>query len=73
MRFENFNTINGPDLRVYLSSGLGIDDSVELGKLKATRGSFNYELDPSIKIGKYDKVLVWCEPFRVLFSHAQVR
>lgn len=72
LRFEDFNTINGPDLRVYLASDLGIGDAIEIGKLKGTKGNFNYELDPSIDTDKYNNVLVWCEPFGILFSYSSL-
>ena len=72
LRFEGFNTINGPDLRVYLASDLGISDAIEVGKLKGTKGNFNYELDPSIDTDKYNNVLVWCEPFGILFSYSML-
>ncbi len=71
LRFEDFNTINGPNLHIYLSSSLDDDDFVDLGPLKATRGNFNYALD-DIDTEKYDKVLVWCVPFKVLFSYAEL-
>lgn len=70
LRFEDFNTINGPDLRVYLSSGLDVKDAIDLGELKATKGSFNYALKEDIDTKKYNKVLVWCRAFGVLFSYA---
>ncbi|MEK6977953.1 MAG: DM13 domain-containing protein [Candidatus Hydrothermarchaeota archaeon] len=70
LRFEDFETINGPDLHVFLATELGIAGAVDLGEIKATKGSVNYELDPSIDTTKYNKVLVWCVPFRVLFSYA---
>ena len=72
LRFEDFDTINGPRLHVYLSTDLGTDDFIDLGPLKATKGNFNYELDPSIDTSKYNKVLVWCVPFSVLFSYAEI-
>jgi len=72
LRFEDFDTINGPNLHVYLSTDLLDGDFVDLGELKATKGSFNYELDDSIDTDKYNKVLVWCVPFRVLFSYADL-
>ena len=34
LRFEDFETINGPGLYIYLSSGLGNDDIINLGKIK---------------------------------------
>ncbi len=72
LRFEDFETINGPDLRIYLSNDLDIDDSIDLGPIKATKGNVNYELDSSTNIEKYDKVLVWCRAFRVLFSYSNL-
>jgi len=70
LRFENFETINGPDLRIYLSTSTGIDDFIDLGPIQATKGNVNYELDPSIDTTKYKYVLVWCRAFGVLFSYA---
>ena len=72
LRFEDFETINGPDLRIYLSNDLNIDNSIDLGPIKATKGNVNYELDSEIDIKKYDKVLVWCRAFRVLFSYSDL-
>jgi len=73
LRFEDFETINGPNLHVYLSSDLGDKDFIDLGELKATKGNFNYELDSSIDTTKYNKVLIWCVPFRVLFSYSELK
>lgn len=72
LRFEDFNTINGPSLHIYLSSSLSVSDSIDLGKIKATKGNVNYEIDTAIDTQKYNKVLVWCVPFRVLFSYAEL-
>ncbi|MAF81171.1 hypothetical protein CL628_04125 [bacterium] len=73
LRFEDFDTINGPAIRIYLSSSLGISDAIDLGPIRATKGNVNYEVDPSIDISIYNKVLVWCEPFSVLFSYAELQ
>ena len=72
LRFEDFETINGPNLHIYLSSELGDEDFIDLGKIKATKGNVNYELPDDIDLEKYNKVLVWCVPFRVLFSYAKL-
>ena len=72
LRFENFDTVNGPDLHIYLSSSLSNDDFIDLGKIKATKGNINYQISSSIDTEKYDKVLVWCVPFGVLFSYADL-
>lgn len=73
LRFENFETINGPNLHIYLSSNLGGDDYVDLGKIKATQGNVNYEVPANVDTGRYNKVLVWCVPFSVLFSYADLK
>lgn len=70
LRFENFDTINGPNLHIYLSSSLGEEDYVDLGPIKATKGNVNYELPDDIDLETYNNVLVWCVPFKVLFSYA---
>jgi hypothetical protein len=72
IRFEDFDTVNGPNLHIYLSSDLGADDFVDLGEIRATKGNVNYELPDGVDTEKYDKVLVWCVPFKVLFSYAEV-
>jgi hypothetical protein len=72
LRFEEFSVRNGPDLHVYLSTaadGLG-DGSLDLGSLKATDGSFNYEVPAGVDISAYRSVVIWCEPFAVLFAFA---
>jgi hypothetical protein len=77
LRFENVAIQNGPDLHVYLARGMGgaYDGSRDLylGALKATNGSFNYELPASAAIGDYKSVVVWCRAFTVLFTWADLR
>ena len=73
LRFENFKTINGPNLHIYLGSELGNKDFVDLGKIRATEGNVNYEINSSVNISKYNKVMVWCVPFSVLFSYAELK
>ena len=73
VRFEDFDTINGPALYIYLSSDLGDDDFVDLGPIKATKGNINYEIPEGVDTEKYNKVLIWCRPFSVLFSYAELK
>lgn len=73
LRFEDFETINGPNLHIYLSSDLGADDFIDLGEIRATKGNVNYEVGAEVDLKKYNKVLVWCVPFRVLFSYAELK
>ena len=46
---------------------------IDLGIIKATKGNVNYEIPQDIDTTKYNKVLVWCKPFKVLFSYAELR
>src|SRR5881396_297387 len=77
LRFENVAIQNGPDLQVYLARGMGgaYDGGRDLylGALKATNGSFNYELPAGIPVGDYKSVVVWCRAFTVLFTWADLR
>ncbi len=73
LRFEDFETINGPNLHIYLASDLSSDDFVDLGPIRATKGNVNYELSSDIDTSRYNKVLVWCVPFGVLFSYAELK
>ncbi len=68
--FENFNTDNGPDLRVWFSPNNSGSPYQELGLLKAARGNFNYELNASFDYTTNNRVLIWCRQFSVLFGYA---
>ena len=72
LRFEDLKTINGPDLRIYLSADLNIADALDLGPIRATQGNVNYELPENTDIAKYKNALIWCRAFGVLFSYAQL-
>ena len=79
LRFENFSTDNGPDLRVYLSasdangdSGAFDDDFIDLGVLKGNIGDQNYEIPPSVDLSVYDTVVVWCVRFSTPFTAADL-
>ena len=79
LRFEDFETSNGPDLLVYLSakepSGPddwhGYDaDFVDLGALKGNVGNQNYEIPDGVDLEKYSTAVVWCRRFEVGFAAA---
>jgi hypothetical protein len=72
VRYENFKTINGPDIFVYLSKDLAASDFVNLGKVKATEGNVNYEIPANVNPADYPYVLIWCRAFGVLFNSAKV-
>jgi hypothetical protein len=76
LRVEEFSVQNGPDLFVYLTpaeDGKSVDGSVNLGGLKATDGSFNYEIPAGTDIASYRTAIVWCRKFSELFAVARLR
>ena len=67
VRFEDFSVRNGPDLYVYLSpdpEGYA-KGALELGTLKATDGSFNYEVPAGTDVSALRSVVIWCKQFAV--------
>lgn len=78
VRFTDFATSNGPDVRVYLVAAADAPDDesvtragfVELGKLKGTEGDQNYEIPADVDLGKYRAVTIWCRRFSVNFATA---
>ena len=72
LRLENFKSTNGPDLYVYLSTDENASEFINLGKLKASNGNQNYEIPDDAIFEKYNKVLIWCKAFGVLFGSAEL-
>jgi peptide methionine sulfoxide reductase msrA/msrB len=72
LRYENYKTINGPDLFVYLSKDLDATDIVDLGHVKGTEGDINYEIPHGVEITEYRYVLTWCKQFGVLFNYVDL-
>lgn len=74
----DFETSNGPDLRVYLSAGSSDkgfgkeygEDFVELGRLKGNIGDQNYDVPAEIDLAKYHNAVIWCKRFSVGFGVA---
>jgi hypothetical protein len=72
LRFENFKTDSGPGLYVYLSVDLEATEYIDLGALKSTEGDANYDIDSPVDFNNYKYVLIWCEPFSVVFGYAEL-
>lgn len=72
LRLEDFAVRNGPDLFIYLSPKAKryAKDALEVGRLKADRGAFNYRLPAGLDPSAYRSVVVWCKQFGVQFAHA---
>ena len=79
LRFQGFETSNGPDLVVYLSTKepagpddwYGYDqDFVDLGALKGNIGNQNYAIPDDVDLNRYSTAVVWCRRFTVGFAAA---
>jgi len=78
LRLEDFSTINGPDLHVWLSvkkAGggwfkYGTGRAVKLGPLKANQGSHNYAIPDDADLDGLNSVVIWCKRFFVAFGSA---
>ena len=73
LRYDNFKTINGPDLFVYLAKNLDAKEFVNLGELRGTEGNINYEIPAGVNLAEYPYALVWCRQFSVLFNSAKLQ
>lgn len=73
LRFENFKTLNGPDLYIYLATDKTAKDYIKVGPIKGTEGNINYDVPPNTDLNKYNHVLVWCKAFSVLFGEAELK
>lgn len=72
LRLDALSVRNGPDLYVYLSADPDgyADDALELGTLKATDGSFGYDLPDGVDPARFKSALIWCKQFSHLFAVA---
>ena len=65
---EDFSTRRGPDLFVWLVRGDDIENREVVGRLQSARGAQTYAISEEVNLEDYDRVLVWCRTFRVLFA-----
>jgi Electron transfer DM13 len=79
VRFEGFETENGPDLFVYLSTnpaggpeGAFDDTFHNLGRLVGNIGDQNYEIPADLSLDGYASVVVWCDRFDSAFGAADL-
>jgi hypothetical protein len=79
LRFEDFQSTNGPQLHVILSkdvptttfAGVG-EDMIDLGALKGNIGNQNYDIPADIDLSEYNSIVIYCMPFKVVFSSAEL-
>ena len=73
LQFGNdFKSTPGPDIYVYLASDDRASEFVSLGKIQSNDGAQEYTIPAGIDLNKYDKVLIWCQAFGVLFGSADL-
>jgi hypothetical protein len=78
LRLTEFETSNGPDVRVYLTAGdvekgndaINQAGFVDLGSMKGNKGDQNYAVPASVDLHKYKNVTIWCARFGVNFGQA---
>jgi hypothetical protein len=77
---EDFEVGPGPAFHVYLVPKASIRASsdmkdvmfVDLGRLRAFKGSQRYPIPAGIDLAKYPSLIIWCERFSVLISPADL-
>ena len=76
LRFEDYGVRNGPDLHVYLTpdadGDVHADGAVDLGEVKATQGSVNYDVPAGVDAGAFRSAVIYCQPFSVTFAAASL-
>ena len=76
LRFESVAISNAPDVQIYVSTDTGgryvPANTTHLGALKATNGSFGYDLPQVLDVAAVRSVVVWCRAFNVLVSWADL-
>ncbi len=72
LRFENVEIAGAPAQHVYLSDRTDGQPGTftDLGSLKATNGSFNYEVPPTVDLAAVRSVVSWCQQFKTTVTFA---
>lgn len=77
---QDFQVGPGPKFHVYLVPDKQVTPDtdvarsmfIDLGRLKAFKGSQNYPVPAGVDLAAYGSVVIWCEQFGVLISPAQL-
>jgi hypothetical protein len=77
---EDFEVGPGPKYHVYLvpkpsiraSGDLSGQMFVDLGRLRAFKGSQRYAVPAGLDLSRFQSVIIWCEQFSVLISPADL-
>ena len=77
---DDFRAANGPDLKIFLSpqsvsevtGKTAINGALNIGELKATKGTQEYEVPAGVNLADYSSVLVHCEAYSVLWGGGEL-
>ena len=77
---DDFEVGPGPDFHVYLVPRADIRSAdevsntmyVDLGRLRAFKGSQKYAVPAGVDLSKFPSVVIWCQQFSVLISPADL-
>jgi len=78
LRLEEFRVTNGPSLRVILATTADPSSSdeviqgsyIDLGTLKGNVGSQNYPIPDDADLSAINSIVIYCQPFKAVFSVA---
>jgi hypothetical protein len=62
-----------PEKKVTTDTKVAQSMYVDLGRLKAFKGSQNFPVPPGVNLANYGSVVIWCEQFNVLISPAELK
>ena len=67
-----FHVLLVPKANIRASSDVGDTMFIDLGRLRAFKGSQKYAVPAGVDLTKYPSVVIWCEQFSVLISPADL-
>jgi hypothetical protein len=70
LRLEDFGVTSGIDQRLYLTKDGSIAAGIDLGELKASQGSQNYDVT-GIDIETYGILIIYSKTFDTYYAHAR--
>ena len=81
LRLEEFRVTNGPSLRVILATTADPNSSdevlqgsyIDLDTLKGNVGSQNYPIPDDADLSAINSIVIYCKPFKVVFSIATLQ
>jgi hypothetical protein len=78
LTLTEFDIDPGPEVKVYLAAGQiagdrDVDDFVDLGDLKGSKGNQQYSIPDDVDIDRYKTVVFWCVPFTQALAKSELK